>query len=396
APASRPLSARGAVLAGALLLAALLLRFGASLGDLLLDEIWSIRIAHGLDGPPQVLTAVHQGNNRHLNTLLLWLLGELDPEWLYRLPSVLAGTAAVALAGAIAWRCGRRAAWLAMTLVTFSYLLVHYSSEARGYAFAMFFALLSFLLLRRYHEDGRTVDAAAFTASAALGFLAHLTFLHVYAGAAAWSLWHAARGSLPWRRRLIFLARPHLPVVLFLLAFWWVDLRLLFIGGDTPYSLLRVVRSTVALTLGAPESGWLATAALIAGIAAFLFGVAVLWRRRADEWVLFVVAIALSPAVQLLVDRPRVLYERFFLLSATLLLLLVALCLDRLMSAGAVARLAALGLIGAFLVGNARLSGDLLAQGRGDYRGAIRYMAEHSTAAVITVGSDYDFRNQLV
>ncbi len=396
-----PPAARYQLFAGALLLAALLLRLGGSLGDLSLDEIWSLRLAQMIPNPLHVFTGLHHGNNHHLNTLLLRALGELDHEWLYRLPAALAGVAAVAVAGAIMRRRGGRAALLAMLLVGSSYLVVHYSSEARGYSFAVLFALLSFVALRRYHERARFSDtgwsdAAAFALCAALGFLSHLTFLHVYAGAAAWSLWRAVRAPLSWRQKLLFLARPHAPVALFLAAFWWIDLRQLFVGGDTPYSLPRVVRSTVALALGAPESGWLATLALVVGVAAFLVALVVLYREGAGEWIFFLVAILLSPACQLLLDPPRVLYERFFLLPVTLLLLLVALCFDRLLAGRAAARLAALVLLGAIVVGNAWLAAALLARGRGNYTAAIRFMAERSTAPVITVGSDYDFRNGLV
>lgn len=394
-------AARYQIFAGALLLAALLLRLGGTLGDLSLDEIWSLRLAQTIPNPLHVFTALHHGNNHHLNTLLLRALGELDHEWLYRLPAALAGVAAVAVAGAIARRRGRRAALLAMLLVGSSYLLVHYSSEARGYSFAVLFALLSFAALRRYHEragssDTGWSDAAAFALCAALGFLSHLTFLHVYAGAGAWSLWRAARAPLSSWRKLLFLARPHAPVALVLAALWWVDLRRLFVGGDTPYSLPRVVRSTVALALGAPESGWLATSALAGGVAAFLVGLVVLHREGADEWVFFLVAILLSPACQLLLDPPRVLYERFFLLPVALLLLLVALSFDRLLAGRAAARLLALVMLGAILAGNAWLAAALLARGRGNYTAAIRFIAERSTADVITVGSDYDFRNGLV
>src|SRR5262245_13235367 len=47
----------------------------AAVGDLWLDEIWSIRIAQAVSIPTEIVTRFHHDNNHVLNTLFLWLVG---------------------------------------------------------------------------------------------------------------------------------------------------------------------------------------------------------------------------------------------------------------------------------------------------------------------------------
>jgi hypothetical protein len=50
----------------------------------------------------------------------------------------------------------------------------------------------------------------------------------------------------------------------------------------------------------------------------------------------------------------------------------------------------------AFTAGNAWRIGLLYRDGRGDYRAAIRYLAEHDPSGAIRIASDHDFRNRLL
>jgi hypothetical protein len=59
-------------------------------------------------------------------------------------------------------------------------------------------------------------------------------------------------------------------------------------------------------------------------------------------------------------------------------------------------RLLGAALLVFFLSGNFLTTIDLIEVGRGDYTGAIRYMAEETHGSNIVVGSDHDFRNKMV
>ena len=67
---------------------------------------------------------------------VLYLFGPSAHSITYRIPAVLAGVGTVVMAGWISSRRGRLEALSAMLLVAASYPLIHYSSEARGYAYA--------------------------------------------------------------------------------------------------------------------------------------------------------------------------------------------------------------------------------------------------------------------
>ncbi len=159
-----------------------------------------------------MFTAIHHDNNHHLNSLYLYFVRESASWILYRLHVIAAGTATVILAGIITKRAGDRAAVAAMLLSAASFPLVLYSSEARGYALAVFCAFLAIPLADRYFAVGRAVWALAFGVVSVLGFLSHLTFLHAYAGFVAWTAYRV--GLRPLRRAVPAFASLHaVPIV---------------------------------------------------------------------------------------------------------------------------------------------------------------------------------------
>src|SRR5690606_26207774 len=103
-------------------------------------EVWSLLLTMDMHSPLDVLR-VHHDNNHVLNTLWLYAMGLGQAEWVYRLPSLLAGTAGIVLAGVIAAEQAAsdasathrrwRSAVIGSLLFGGSYMMVHYSSEAR-------------------------------------------------------------------------------------------------------------------------------------------------------------------------------------------------------------------------------------------------------------------------
>ncbi|MGE0759725.1 MAG: hypothetical protein AB7O38_22100 [Pirellulaceae bacterium] len=175
---------------GIMLAGALFLRLAATTGELWLDEIWSLELASSVASPLRIFTDLRHDNNHLLNTCLLWLLGpELAPA-ACRIPAVLAGTATVWLGSVLAARQGRLAAVTALTVLGSSYLLIHYSSEARGYAWLLLFTCAAVETLLRWTDTGRMGWLIMFWVTGLLGLLAHPLFAHVSAGAAMWTLFH--------------------------------------------------------------------------------------------------------------------------------------------------------------------------------------------------------------
>jgi mannosyltransferase len=118
---------------------------------------------------------------------LLWPLTRAGAgEFLLRLPSAVAGTAAVPLLGLLAGRLwGRRVAILAALLVALSPFHVWYSQEARGYALAFLFAVLGGLFWLDMADRGpRPRTAVLYGLAAALGVWSNMSFSFLVAAQA--------------------------------------------------------------------------------------------------------------------------------------------------------------------------------------------------------------------
>jgi len=187
------------ILITAIVLGAAAIRVPGIFTDFWLDEIWSLNIAKAIDSPMDVLlsSAARIDNNHPLNTWYLNALGDVRQWWIYRLPALSCGIGSVIVAVHAMWRRGSVAAIVAAALVAFSFPLVFYSSEARGYSPAVFFALLAFDAMLHYVDRPGWLSAIVFNMACILGFLAHLTFVHFYLAALYWTLLRARRTKLP-------------------------------------------------------------------------------------------------------------------------------------------------------------------------------------------------------
>lgn len=366
--------------------------------DFWLDEIWSLDIVGRIATPLDVFTRVHFDTNHWLYSLFLWCIGPRDGWITYRLPALAAGIATLPLAVAIARANGERAAAIALGLAGGSFLLIEYSSEARGYALAVFFALGAYHSLERGFTSREPVWRIAFNACAVLGLLSHLTFLFPYTGLLAWSAARALARPVRVRASLVELAACHaLPVAVFA-SLYGLDIRHIQHGAGPETGLATVLGNLAALTLGLPD------APVLRGIAAGLcaaVAAAGLWALRNDpsrSWVFYAVTLFVAPAAVVAARASDFPYwtERHFLVCVPFLLLLLASVLARLSRAGRIGAALASALLVLYLVGNAVRVADFLFLGRGHYRDAVEYMVAHDPNRVLTVGSDHDFRNSML
>jgi hypothetical protein len=368
------------------------LRVASATGDFWLDEAWTWFSVGRIDSALDVFTGIHHSNNNHLNSLWLYTVrrfGEPVQPIVYRIPSLVAGTASIALAALLGARRGRLEAVLAAILTAACFALLHFSSEARGYAPAVFFTLAAYAALLRDLERPRMATALTFGACVVGSFLSHLVALYFWAGAVALSAWRLGRREPP-LSALLGLVRLHaLPLACFALLYW-LDLRVLNLGLGDPTPIAWLVGRVVGFTLGLPPLPALAIpyALLAAGIV--VGGLVLRARARDDTWILFAVTIALAPAGVLLARRPEIVAVRYFLVCIAFSLLLVADLLARGLRAGGAWRVASLAALLVFLVGNAVHTAAFLEHGRGSYRAALLAMAAQSPGRLVRVGSDHD------
>lgn len=382
-----------AVLLAAIVALAALLRLGALRAEFWFDEIWSWEFARDAATPWQVFAGAnqHHDNNHKLNTLFLSLY-PAGAHWTwYRLHSFVAGLAAVALAALAARRRGRAEAVFAALLFAVNYWLVLASTEARGYALAVCFALLAFYALDSYFADGRRRRLVVFWASVILGFCSHLTLIHCYLALVLWSVYYLARRRLSPGGEIRQLLACHAVPGLFFVALYLVDVRHMQLGGAPPLPIHLVLGRLFGLGLGGPPVAAWYWPALVLAAAILAAGLRLLAHDERHAALFFAVAIAGSPALFLL-GKPVFLFERYFLVSFVFFLLLLSYVLGALWRrsrAGAcVAALAALGMA----AGGVLQMMDFERGGRGHFLDALAFINRESSGEAVTVCGDFDFR----
>ncbi|UCG31778.1 MAG: glycosyltransferase family 39 protein [Phycisphaerales bacterium] len=378
----------------AITLLAGLLRWYACLDDFWLDEIWSLNHAVSVSSPLHILTRIHHDNNHILNTAYMYVLGDQDYWPVYRLPALITGTLTVVLAALLTLSRDRVEAISAALLVGFSYLFVFYSSEARGYAPAVFFALLGYWTIGRFLERKSWLAAGLFSLAAVCGFLSHLTFVHFYVGALVWSIYGLLRQRLGLGRTLVYGLSCHALPILFFALLYYVDIRHIAVGGGPLRPWAAVLSQAVAVTLGAPTTGPLAHVANLAAGLLVLTGLLLLAHAGSGRWLFFANVLLISPALMFLVARPEFLHMRYFLVSLCFFLLLLAHLLARCWRRGAVGKLLYVSILVAVGIGNAGHMARFRHGGRGEYLAALRYMAAQTAGPVIEIGGDSEFRNK--
>lgn len=374
---------------------AALTRLVAIFDDFWFDEIWSLVFAANAESPLEIIALAHD-NNHFLNTFYLYLLGERASWVPYRLLSLAAGLGTVGLAVRIGLRSSRGEALAAGLVFSTSFLMIVYSSEARGYAPAVFFTLAAFAGCEHWLDGEGGASFLWLWGLVLLGFASHLSFGHFYLALLLWSVWRVLSQPASWRRRAARLAKLHALPLTAVAALYLGVVRRIAIGGGPEWSLRGVLGETLSWSLGLPvEPAWMVLAGLFTAVVVVADAIG-LRREGSDLWVLSVGAIAGVPALGLFVLEPDLLFPRYFLVPIALFLLALARVAGRLASGSRGAAAACAALLALVCAGNLARTVPFLRHGRGQYRAALEYMAQHTAAAAITVGSDHADRNKLV
>lgn len=381
-----------AIVSLVILIAAAALRVWGAQNEFWLDEIWSLGLAQQVQSPEEVFT-LHHDNNHYLVTLWMYLLGDVSGWIVYRIPSLLTGIGTVALAGWIARQWGSFAVVATLLLTASSYILVVYSSEARGYALAGFFALAAYLALQKFLANRDVRWALAFAGLSMLGFLSHLTFLQFYLGAMAWSFMETMQTPRSGAKKLEDLVLCHAAPLALVGVLYLVDVRYLRIGGGDRMNIYEMVAKSIALAVGAGSASL--TRNLIVGgltVAASLAAIVSLVRTKSDVWLFFLITVLIAPVALLVARRPDILYPRYFYINILFLLLLLGYFLGRLWQFDRLGRVLAVAWLAIIVAANLRQDVALLELGRGNAREALQYMGQHTAGRDVRVRGNHDTR----
>jgi hypothetical protein len=386
----------------------------AARNDLWFDEVWTLELLRErVHSFGDVFTSVKHSNNHHLCSLWMWLVGQNASAQVYRLPSVLASIGTIVLAGLIGLRQSRLEGCIAVIFTSWSYLLIHFGTEARGYSLAIFFALLAWYALQQFEETvaGGRLSAVAlakaddsgrswiwtvvFWSAVVLGFLAHLEFAVCFAGLVAWALWRFVRYRSTWRQAVLDLfALFTVPIVL-LLAFYFVAIRGMEVGGGPDYQVIPLLIETASYMFGGPASGAAAGIAALLAVASIYVVLVYLMFQRDDRWIFYAVVIVV-PLGLIAILLPVPLSVRYFMVSVAASLVLLSSGYAALLRRGIAGRGIGFTLVALFVAGNAVNTSNLLRFGRGQYVAALRFIEAHSVEPDVVITSDHDFRNGML
>jgi hypothetical protein len=380
-----------------LTLTALLLRLYAAADNFWLDEIFTYFLAmKQVHSVSDIFTGI-KVEHQFLVTLSMYLLGDqLNWEW-YRLPSVIMGTGTIALMAIVGYRRMRAAALIiTVAVAAASYPLVVYSSEARGYAPAMFFSLAMFIFIEAYWRNGNQAWLIGYWSATVTAALYHPSAVCIYLSLGLWSLvreWRFGGGLLRIGREL---ALYHAVPLAFMAWLYFAVMRQWgSVGGDVlPFA--RVIGDTMAAAIGLPMRPEFRWGALCLGGTLIASGLVILARLvRSDIWIFYLSALLLAPVLMLGINNRPYLYVRYFVVLFPFFYLMLGEAMDAVARRFQGARMAVVGLCILMLAGNALSTSDFLRVGRGGYLDAVQYMAANTPWPNVKVGGDHDFRNGL-
>jgi len=379
---------------GLLLVAAAVPRLIAITDDFWLDEIWSLRLAAVMEAPQDVLfrSELMHDNNHPLNTLWMYVVGQRDGWVAYRVPSLLAGLATVLLAAFAGARRSRLEGLVAGLLFATSYLMIAYSTEARGYSLAVACALGALLMFERVSQRWTWGAVVGFWGVSVLGFLSHLSFGHAYFALVGWSGWRVLQAAGQRRESLLRAAALHAVPMGCLAVLYLIFVSHMYIGGGPmlSLSLVEVLSRTLAWTLGGPVGSGIPLALGVLVLVAMAVDAVTLHREASDRWVFDLGVVLVVPAGALVVLDPEFIAPRYFLVAIAFFLLVWARLIARLLMIGSWFRAVGVALMLLFVGANAFYVVPFLQLGKGSYYAAVRYMVEHTDGDTISIARDPD------
>ena len=354
---------RAGRLVAAAVAAGLALRIACAGGPLWLDEIWSIENLAPLRHFWQVFWGISHDNNHFLNSLWLYFAAPLtDDPAILRAPSIAMGALGIAMMARLAGRHGPAAALAAAAMTAFSYFLLNYSVEARGYAGSALALLVGFDALERAIDRPESRARFALAAAMGIGLFWHLAILPAIGLFALFCLAERRRRGDGWEPAIVATVRLFTPTLFAAIPAFACVLAGVAVVGTLTIGGLRGFDAAQALgaiadmardAVGLPQA-IPASAVVGAGAAAILLALRlrlVLDRRR----LAYAIILIGLPAAVFALRPPNAHIARYYLVCALFLILLLAECFGSLWRAGSWRRWGAAAALAAILAGDAGL-----------------------------------------
>jgi hypothetical protein len=361
------------------------LRIAGLFNEPWLDEIWSIKYASS--GIKNLFELLTWDNLHPLTTVLMAAIGPSQNWFLYRIPSLLAGIASLFILINLFKEDRFSNPFVLAVLWSFSFLLVLYDSEARGYGFLTLAVLLSITLLTRIHSSNAVQSTIFFWLTALFGLFSHYLFITAFFAFVFWSAYKVVRKTFSFKAFVLAYSFPLLLFAVFSLTI----LPALPPGSGPIGSRAVILINTLSLAIGGFELSVnapnLFPLVLCCAAVTFFFSLAeiyALWKEKDDRWVLFFAGIFICPALFIAIAAPRTIMARYFLPSIVLFYILFSRFLVR--------RKLCRIFIPLFICLNGIYLFDFVRFGRGEYRTMLNSLADNSADKAFVLEADQALR----
>lgn len=381
-----------------------ILRMLATGGELWVDELWSLLHVSSITTPVEIFTKIKHDNNHLLNSLWMWAcLSVRQPTPLaLRMPSLIFGIGILCILLAQTRSSEEKpinTLWLG--LVAFSYPIILYCSEARGYSLTLLCALVGYrCLVRLLHNPHDNKAIRLFALVGVVGCISHAIYVLFLAPAIIWLIWRSLTSPLKENSKNLNrygIAPPVVTAILLTFTFY----KKMEIGGAPLLPYLEVAATTMSVAFGgvslssvdANATGW--SLFLVLSIITVCCIELTAWIRSGDPRAVLITLILAAPWAAVVVFQPHFILPRYFIIQILFLYLVAARFLVRLARQGRFGTVVCAAFTTAYLVSNVRHSSQLFERGRSHFVEIFTSLRESNATAPVSVGGDQDYQNAL-
>ncbi len=363
--------------------------------DLWLDEILSVQMARQVTSAWQVFT-LHTDNNHYLNTLYLHLVGDPGDFRVFRYFSVFCGTLLIPAGFWLGAQHTRRTGLILATMLTFSYPVIHFCSEARGYGAALLGCVVAGAAAMAFERRGGWWMASVYGVAMGFAIVAHLTACLVWLPLGLGVLVICGTKERRWVWVVKWVGANVVPAGV-LGALYFVDIRWITPLGGPVMTPMHGMLRLAALALGWPGRDAYSVLVVLVPVAGVIVWQLVRMVRRGEVTWVIVGLILVMPVVCAVVLKPAFFSPRYFLVIVPFLYFPVAMVvsgwMERPKARGVFA--AGVAVLGIFVVGEFRVYMEFLRMGRGEPSKALRYISQQTGTPFINIASSQDLRAQV-